>query len=123
MAFHMDDRHLESNNLLADEESLTLPHFDDEATVQSARPVVPLQELRKAWRSKRRIILGAALCLSAFVGAVAASLVYSNRGQQVEESVTATTPQSAQESSPGFIAPSGEASGAIVDPEEALAAD
>jgi hypothetical protein len=118
----MDNRHPESNDLLAEDE-LTLPHFDDEATVQSARPVVPLHEVRKASRSKRRIILGIALCLSSLVGAVAASLVYSNREQPVEESATATIPESAQDSSPNFIAPSGEASGAIVNPEEALAAD
>lgn len=118
----MDNRHPESNDLLAEDE-LTVPHFDDEATVQSARPVVPLHEVRKASRSKRRIILGAALFLSAFVGAVAASLVYSNREPPVEESATATIPESAQDSSPKFIAPSGEASGAIVNPEEALAAD
>jgi hypothetical protein len=118
----MDNRHPEFNDLLAEDE-LTLPHFDDEATVQSARPVVPLHEVRKASRSKRRVVLGAALCLFAFVGAVAASLVYSNREPQVVESATATTPESAQDSSPKFIAPSGEASGAILNPQETLAAD
>jgi hypothetical protein len=119
----MENRDLAVNDSLAEEEPLTLPHFDDEATVQSARPVVPLHEVRKASRSRRRMILGAALCLSALVGAVAASLVYSNRAQRVEESATATSPESAQESSAGFIAPSGEASGAIVNPDEAVAVD
>ena len=111
------------NDSLAEEGALALPHFDDEATVQSARPVVPLHEVRKASRSKRRLILGAALCMSAFVGAVAASLVYSNRAQRAEESATAASSEAAQESAAGFTTPSGEASGAIVNPDEAVAGD
>lgn len=119
----MENREVGVEDSSAEEGTLTLPHFDDEATVQSARPVVPLHEVRKASRSKRSLILGAALCLSAFVGAVAASLVYSNRAQRAEQSATAASPAAAQESAAGFTTPSGEVSGAIVNPDEAVAVD
>lgn len=119
----MENRDLALDDSLAGEEPLTLPHFDDEATVQSARPVVPLKEVRRASRSKQRMLLGAALCLAGIVGAVAASLVFSDRGQPVEESATATIPESSEVPSTGFITPSGEASGATVDPNETVAID
>ena len=118
----MENRDLALDGSLAEEEPLTLPHFDDEATVQSARPVVPLDEVRRASRSKQKLLLGAALCLAAFVGAVAASLVFSDR-RQPSESTTATIPESSEEASTGFITPSGEASGATVDPNETVAID
>lgn len=119
----MENREVGVEDSSAEDGALTLPHFDDEATVQSARPVVPLHEVRKASRSKRRLILGAALCLSALVGAVAASLVYSNRAQRAQQSATAASPAAAQESAAGFTTPSGEVSGAIVNPDEAVAVD
>lgn len=119
----MENRDLALEDSLTGEEPLTLPHFDDEATVQSARPVVPLNEVRRATRSKQRMLLVAALCLAAIVGAVAASLVFSDRGQPVEESATATIPESSEVPSTAFITPSGEASGATVDPNETVARD
>lgn len=119
----MENRDLALDGSLAEEEPLTMPHFDDEATVQSARPVVPLDEVRRASRSKQKMLLGAALCLAAVVGAFAASLFFSDRAQPSEESAAATTPQSSEEASNGFITPSGEASGATVDPNETVAID
>ena len=117
----MENRDLALNDSFAEDEPLTLPHFDEEATVQSARPVVPLDEVRRASRSKQKLLLGAALCLAAVVGAVAASLVFSDRPQTSEESATSTIPS--DEASNGFITPSGEASGATVDPNETVAID
>ncbi len=119
----MENRDFALDDSLTEEEPLTLPHFDDEATVQSARPVVPLHEVRRASRSKKNMLLGAALCLAAIGGGVAASLVFSDRGQAVEESAKATIPDSSEVSSTGFITPSGEASGATVDPNETVAVD
>lgn len=117
----MENRDLALNDSFAADEPLTLPHFDEEATLQSARPVVPLDEVRRASRSKQKLLLGAALCLAAVVGAVAASLVFSDRSQTSEESATSTIPS--DEASNGFITPSGEASGATVDPNETVAVD
>lgn len=119
----MENRDLALDDSLGEGEPLTLPHFDDEATVQSARPVVPLDEVRSASRSKQKMLLVAALCLAAVVGALAASMVFSDRPQPSEESATATIPQSSEETSNGFITPSGEASGATVDPNETVAID
>src|SRR5688572_23285254 len=119
----MENRDLELTESVAEEELLTLPHFDDEATVQSARPVVPLEEVRRSSRSKQKILLGAALSLAAIVGAVAASLVFSERPQSVDDSATATIPESSKEASTGFITPAGDASGATVDPNETVAVD
>jgi len=60
--------------------SLPEPHFDEEATVLSARPVVPLDEV-EARRSKvsfpRPWILGAALIGALLVGIFASALYYS----------------------------------------------
>ena len=97
---------------------LTLPHFDDEETIQSARPVVPLHEVRKASQTKQRWLLGGALCVAAVVGALTASWI--GGPQPVQEPSTATS----NETSPlraDFVTPSSEASGATVDPNEAVA--
>ena len=119
----MENRDLALEASLAEDEPLTQPHFDDEATVQTARPVVPLEEVRRASRSRQKLLLSAALCLAAVVGAVAASIVFSERQQPSPESATATIPQSSEESANGFVTPSGEASGATVDPNETVAID
>jgi hypothetical protein len=63
-------------------EPLAEPHFDDEATLLSARPVVPLQEIRAEERSGKRLAVGAAMVFSLLVGAVGATLIYKQRGQR-----------------------------------------
>lgn len=119
----MENRNLALEYSSPEEEPLTLPHFDDEVTVQSARPVVPLHEVESSSRSRQKMLLVASLCLAALVGAVAASFVFSDRTQDVEESATATIPESSEDGSTGFIAASGEAGGATVDPSETIATD
>ena len=119
----MENRDLALEYSLPEEEPLTLPHFDDEVTVQSARPVVPLHEVESSSRSRQKMLLVASLCLAALVGAVVASFVFSDRTQGVEESATATIPESSEDGSIGFIAASGEAGGATVDPTETIATD
>lgn len=119
----MENRDLALEHSLPEEEPLTLPHFEDEATVQSARPVIPLHEVESASRSTKMMMLVASLCLAALVGAVAASLVFSNRTQDVEGSATATIPESSEDDPTHFITPSGEAGGATADPTETIATD
>jgi hypothetical protein len=63
-------------------EPLAEPHFDDEATLLSARPVVPLREIRAEERSGKRLAVGAAMVFSLLVGAVGATLIYKQRGQR-----------------------------------------
>ena len=57
------------------------PHFDEEATLLSARPVVPLQEIKAEERSRKRLILGFAMACSLVMGALAATLIYKQRSQ------------------------------------------
>jgi hypothetical protein len=63
-------------------EPLAEPHFDDEATLLSARPVVPLQEIRAEERSGKRLAVGAAMVFSLLVGALSATFIYKQRGQK-----------------------------------------
>ena len=102
------------------EEPLTLPHFDDDRTVQSARPVVPLKEVRASNR-KRRFLLVGALVIAAGVGAAAASFLYKHRAESqtvgAENLPTATVAGTGSD----YVAPSGEASGSSVQTSKAVA--
>jgi hypothetical protein len=60
---------------------LPVPHFDEEATVLSARPVVPLQEVEAKNRSRNNLILGLILTLAVIAGALGAALVYQQRSK------------------------------------------
>lgn len=117
----MENQDITSDQSLSAGESLTLPHFDDEATVQSARPVVPLHEVKRAALTRRHLLLGAALCLAAVVGASIASLIYSHPAERAPEATTATISDSRPTSSDDFITASSEASGATVNPHDAAA--
>jgi hypothetical protein len=116
----MEHRTVSNDYSQAEADSLTLPHFDEEVTVQSARPVVPLYQVQRGTHSPHRLILVAALCLAALIGAVTASVIYQRSTQSQEPATAATSPA---ESAATFIAPSGEASGASVNPDEAVALD
>lgn len=70
------------------------PHFDEEATLLSARPVVPLQEI-KAERSRKRLILGFAMACSLIMGALAATLIYKQRGQAQSAAISTAVPGAA----------------------------
>jgi hypothetical protein len=65
-----------------EESDLNEPHFDEEATVLSARPVVPLKEIRTRENSKKRLAFGAAMLFSVMVGALGATLIFRQRGQK-----------------------------------------
>lgn len=115
----METGHTSRNQSPFTDEPLSLPHFDEEATLLSARPVVPLHEVKVAARSRHRLLLGAALLVAAIVGALTASLVYSRRAQPQE--ATATLTDSAQPASDGFVSPSGEATGSSLNLNESAA--
>jgi hypothetical protein len=76
--------HFESDLPLAE------PHFDDEATLLSARPVVPLQEIMAEERSGKRLAVGAAMVFSLLVGAVGTTLIYKQRGQRQATAIVNT---------------------------------
>ena len=52
------------------------PHFDAEATVLHAQPVIPLQTVRAKTRTRRNIFLGIALMGALMLGAVGGTLFY-----------------------------------------------
>ena len=59
---------------------LSEPHFDEEATVLSARPVVPLEEvesLRRDLRLARPWVLGLSLAGALLIGVFATAIYYS----------------------------------------------
>lgn len=72
---------------------LAEPHFDEEATVLSARPVVPLKEIREinaAARSARHLVFGLSIVVSLMVGALGATLIYKQRGQEPAAAIVDT---------------------------------
>lgn len=105
------------NNSPAFDEPLSLPHFDEEATLQSARPVVPLHEVKVQGRSKRRWLLGGALAVAATLGAVTASVI--SHGSRPEEASVVDRNADSNPAAGDFVSPSGEASGSSVNPSEA----
>src|SRR5882724_7342546 len=68
---------------------LAEPHFDEEATLLSARPVVPLCEVRET-RSGRRLALGLAMAISVMAGALGATLIYKQSGQKQATGIVET---------------------------------
>jgi len=110
----MEQEHTFRNPPLSPEEPLTLPHFDEEATLQSARPVVPLHQVKAAAHSKRRFLLGVALVIAASLGALT-SLIYNRRVNPQEASATTTAPDSSQALSDSSISASGGAAGLPVN--------
>ena len=58
--------------LLRFEQMTEQPHFDDERTVLSARPVVPLGMIEAKVKHRRRWFLGGAFAIAMFLGAASA---------------------------------------------------
>jgi hypothetical protein len=51
------------------------PHFDDERTLLSAKPVVPLEKINAKARHRRQWLLGGAFAIAMMLGAASALLV------------------------------------------------
>ena len=69
---------------------LAEPHFDEEATLLSARPVVPLQKIKAKERSGKRLIFAVAMAGSLLVGALGATLIYKQRGRKQATAIVST---------------------------------
>jgi hypothetical protein len=69
---------------------LAEPHFDDEATLLSARPVVPLREVEKSSRARKNLIYGLTITLAVLAGAFGATVVYRQRTQSQQTATTTT---------------------------------
>ena len=71
----MMKEHLVNN--LADSARRSQPHFDDERTLLTARPVVPLKKLEAKARHRRQWVLGGAFAVAMMLGAASALVVAS----------------------------------------------
>ena len=60
------------NNSVDTATPVSPPHFDDELTVLTARPVVPLEEINAKVRHRRRWFLGGAFAIAMLLGAASA---------------------------------------------------
>jgi hypothetical protein len=67
------------------------PHFVEEGTILSARPVVPLEDIRARVRHRRSLALTGALALAVLFGACAALLIAHLEQRPLEPSVTASS--------------------------------
>ena len=56
--------------------NLDEPHFDEEATILAARPVVPLNEVKAEKRSKAGVAVALAIGGGLLIGLLAATLIY-----------------------------------------------
>jgi hypothetical protein len=74
-------RLMESNindqRFFGNESQLAEPHFDEEATLLSARPVVPLEKVSAKFRLNRPWLFGLALAGALFLGVAATAIYYS----------------------------------------------
>ncbi|HEX7332345.1 MAG TPA: hypothetical protein VF290_12655 [Pyrinomonadaceae bacterium] len=84
-----------------------LPHFDDERTVQSARPVVPLEQINAKVRHRRQWLLGGAFAIAMMLGAasalVASYLKLRNTATPVAEVEVTSEPVAVAEDAPAAI--------------------
>ena len=69
---------------------LAEPHFDEEATLLSARPVVPLEKIKAKERSGKRLVFAVAMACSLMVGALGTTLIYKQRGQEPPTAIVST---------------------------------
>jgi hypothetical protein len=79
---------------------LSEPHFDDEATLLSARQVVLLNEIKAAERSSSRLTLGLTLVVAVLVGAFGATLIYRQQMQAPATANIETAPASVDTAAP-----------------------
>ena len=77
----MEQEYTATNQSAAFDQGLSLPHFDEEATLFSARPVVPLNEVKAETRSKRRMIFGLTIAAAVLGGAIGATPLLMQSGQ------------------------------------------
>jgi hypothetical protein len=89
------------------------PHFDEEATLLSAQPVVPLDEVKAKTRSKARLALASAIVGGLLIGLLTATLIYRYAGSNdpgvLETTSVTEQPEEDQQNSAG---------GTTVEPEE-----
>lgn len=101
---------------IAHEEPLSLPQFDEEATLLSARPVVPLHEAKVESRSGSQMVFGLAFIAALAVGAVSALIIHKH-GERTEQTSAAASATESASSVDSFPA-SGAVGGSEIDSEQ-----
>lgn len=83
------------------------PHFDDERTVQLARPVVPLEQIEAKVKNRRRWFLGSAFAVAMLLGAASAlvSAYFKLRNNPEPEIQTLSVYSSVPEPTPEIVLP------------------
>jgi hypothetical protein len=86
------------------------PHFDDERTVLSAQPVVPLEQIETKVRQRRRWFLGSAFAIAMLLGAASAlvSAYFKLRNNPDPEIQTLSLSSSVPEPTPEIALPTPE---------------
>lgn len=80
MDMNITERRYSDDNLQIGE-----PHFEEEATLLSAQPVVPLDEIRDdkpEASSRKHLAFGLSILASLIIGALGATVVFRQRGQR-----------------------------------------
>jgi|SRR5882672_423957 len=116
----MDSNLTDQQNFGA-ETQLSEPHFDEEATLLSARRVVPLHEFTAETRSRKRFAFGLAIALGLLVGVLGATLII-QRGEKEQASVVETTASVSPQAAPETKSLT-EESGAKPDPSGSTAGE
>jgi hypothetical protein len=80
----MENKQLSKGHSAVLDRPLSLPHFDEDATLLSARPVVPLHEVRAETRSRRRLVFGLTIVAAILGGAISALLLVMQSGRSLQ---------------------------------------
>src|SRR6185503_8057190 len=76
------------------------PHFDDERTLISARPVVPLEKINAKARNRKLWFLGGAFAVAMMLGAASALLASYLKMRNVQNAPAAVTQVDVPEEAP-----------------------
>ncbi len=79
----MERQQIAGNETVSSRSSLSKPRFDDEATLLSARPVVPLHELAGTAGQRRRLVVALAITAALLIGVLGGAF-YASLGEQVQ---------------------------------------
>ncbi len=105
---------IKNQEKFAAESAITEPHFDEEATLPSTRPVVPQERVESQVRTKRRLLLAGATTLAVLLGAVAA-LFLARLCEESAPEATFSSQTVAAQSNPGWQAENGSSAPAVAD--------
>lgn len=117
----MENNHSSTDYSPVSDPALSWPQFDEDATLLAARPVVPLHAVKAESRSKR-VIFGLAILVAILVGAISATLLLLQSGQNSQTAADAEVSQpivSSSGAAGGFTSESAEAKGPVLpEPDE-----